>query len=94
MSARDAYVETMKLQLAELNAKMEALEAKANGAKVEAREEYNKEMSTLRLQHTLALAKLDELKAAGDDAWEAMAAEVEKMRDAFVHSVNYFKSQL
>ena len=94
MSARDAYVETMKLQLAELNAKMDALEAKAKGAKEAAREEYSKEMSTLRLQSTLAHAKLDELKAASDDVWDAMAAELEKMRDAFVHSVNYFKSQL
>jgi hypothetical protein len=94
MSARDAYVDKMKLELAELDAKMGALEAMANDAKVQAREKYNKQMSTLRLQHTLALAKLDELNAAGDDAWEAMTAEVEKMRDAFVHSVNYFKSQL
>ena len=94
MSARDAYVETMKLQLAELNAKMDALEAKAKGAKEAAREKYNEEMSTLRLQSTLAHAKLDELKAAPDDVWDAMAKELEKMRDAFVHSVNYFKSQI
>lgn len=94
MSDRDAYVEKMKLQLGEINAKMDALEAKAKHAKKEAHAKYEKEMSQLRLQYKLAVSKLDELKAAGDDAWEAMAAEVEKLRDAFVHSFNYFKSQL
>jgi len=94
MSAREAYVERMKLQLAELDAEIDVLEVKARGAKEEARAKYDKETSKLRLQHTLAVAKLDELDAAGGDVWEAMTMEVEKMRDAFVHSVNYFKSQL
>ncbi len=94
MSKRDAYVAKMKLQLDELNAKMAELEAKAKEAKEDARDKYNEELGKLRHQSKLAVAKLDELKASGEDKWEAMVAETEKIRDAFVHSFNYFKSQL
>lgn len=91
---RDEYIEKMKLQLDDVNAKMSALEAKAQEAKTEAREKYQTEMAKLREQSQLAIAKLDELRAAGEDSWEAMVAEMEKIRDAFIHSFRYFKSQV
>ena len=94
MSKRDVYIEKMKQQLDELNAKMSKLEAKAQEAKDDAREKYKEEMSKLRQQSKLAVAKLDELKAAGEDTWETLVAEMEKIRDALIHSFNYFKSQL
>jgi len=94
MSKRDEYVAKMKLQLDELNAKMGELEAKAKEAKEDARDKYKEEMGKLRHQSKLAAAKLDELKASGEDKWEAIVAEMEKIRDAFTHSFNYFKSQL
>jgi carbonic anhydrase len=94
MSKRDAYIEKMKTQLDEVNAKMDELEAKAKEAKADARAKYNEQMNKLRVQSKLAGAKLDELKAASEDGWEAMVAEMEKIRDALAHSYNYFKSQL
>ena len=94
MSKRDAYIEKMKDQLDELNAKMSKLEAKAQEAKDEARTKYNEEMKKLSKQSKLAIAKLEEIKSAGEDTWESMVTEMEKVRDAFKHSFNYFKSQL
>ena len=94
MSNRTVYIEKMKLQLDELDAKMGKLEAKAHEAKEDAREKYKEEMNKLRQQSKLAKGKLDDLKAAGEDKWEAMTAEMEKLRDAFTHSFHYFKSQL
>jgi hypothetical protein len=94
MSKRDAYIEKMKTQLDELNAKMSELEAKAQEAKDDARAKYREEMGKLTNQSKLAVAKLEELKAAGEDKWETMVTEMEKVRDAFKHSFNYFKSQL
>jgi hypothetical protein len=94
MSKRDEYVAKMKLQLDELNAKMDILEAKTKDAKEEARAAYKAEMGKLRQQSKLAAAKLTEMKAAGEDKWEAMVTEMEKIRDAFKHAFNYFKSQL
>jgi len=94
MSNRDVYIAKMKLQLDELDAKMDTLEAKAQDAKEEARAKYKEEMAKLRHQSKLAKGKLEEMKAATEDAWETTVAEMEKIRDAFVHSFSYFKSQL
>lgn len=94
MSKRDEYIEKMKAQLDDLNVKMSELETKAQEAKDDARDKYREEIGKLKQQSKLAIAKLNELKAAGEDRWEAMVAEMEKIRDAFKHSFNYFKSQL
>ena len=94
MSKRDVYIEKVKLELDQLDAKMDQLEAKAREAKAEARAKYNEEVTKLRQQSKLAKGKLAELMAAGEDAWESMVAEMEKIRDAVAHSYKYFKSQL
>ena len=82
------------MQLDELNGKMDTLELKAKEAKEDARDAYKAEMAKLRHQSKLAGDKLEEMKAATEDGWEKMVAEVEKVRDAFVHSFSYFKSQV
>lgn len=94
MSKRDEYVARMKQQLDELNAQMDALDAKAKEAKGEVQARYKSEMEKLRKQYDAALSKLDEIKAAGEDSWEKMVAEMDNLRDAFKHSYNYFKSQI
>lgn len=94
MTKRDEYIEKMKLQLDELDAKMDKLEAKATVAKEDVRVKYKEEMTKLREQSKLAKGKLQEVKAAGEDKWEAVVSEMEKVRDAVIHSFNYFKSQL
>ena len=94
MSKRDEYIAKIKLQLDELNANIGAAETKLHAAKAEVRDKYKEEMSKLQAQYKHAAVRLDELKAAGEDSWEAMVAEVEKVRDALKHSYNYFKSQL
>lgn len=94
MSKRVEYIEKMKKQLDELNAKMSKLETKAQDAKIDARARYREEMSKLSKQSKLAVAKLDEIQLVGEDNWESMVAEMENVRDAFKHSFNYFKSQL
>ena len=50
--------------------------------------------TSTRKKWTNCGTKLDELKAAGEDSWDALVAEMEKIRDAFVHSFKYFKSQI
>jgi hypothetical protein len=94
MSNRAAYIAKMKLQLDEWNTAMTELEVKARKAKEDVRDKYTAEMSKLRQQSQLAKDKLDELKAAGEDSWESLVAGTEKVRDAFIHSFHYFKSQL
>jgi len=93
MKKRDAYVAKMKLELDDMNAQLDKLADKSKKAKQDMQAKYKQEMADLRAQSGKASAKLDELKAAGDDAWQSMAAEMEKIGDAFKHSYNYFKSQ-
>jgi ribosome recycling factor len=90
MPTRDAYIEKMKAELDAMNARMDALQARAK----DARGKYREEMKNLRHQSDLAVAKLDELKVAGEDSWDRMVTEMEKVRDAFTHSFHYFKSQV
>ncbi|MCV2354844.1 hypothetical protein LNV09_11815 [Paucibacter sp. B2R-40] len=94
MTNREEYVQKMKNQLDALNAKMDAVDAKAKDAKEEARAKYREEVTRLREQSKAAAAKLEDMKAAGEDRWDALVADMDKMRDAFVHSFNYFKSQV
>ena len=94
MSKRDEYTQLLKNELDTLNAKMDTLEAKTREAKEDARDAYKAEVAKLRHQSQLAVAKYEELKASSEDSWDKLVAETEKVRDAFVHSFNYFKSQV
>jgi len=94
MTSRDQYVEKMKAQIDKLNQSMTELEVKAKEAGEEARAKYDEQISKMQDQSKAAMAKLDDMKAAGTDTWDAMVAEMEKVRDAFVHSFSYFKSQI
>ena len=93
MTKRDEYVAKMKSQLDDLNAQLDILAAKSKSAKKDMQAKYEQEMADLRAQSSRASAKLDELKNAGEDAWENTVAEVDKIGDALKHSYNYFKSQ-
>lgn len=94
MSKRDEYVAKMKSQLDDMNGQIDKLADKSKNAKKEIRAKYQQEMADLRAQSSQASAKLDELKTAGEEGWDSMVTEMEKVRDAFKHSYNYFKSQI
>ena len=47
-----------------------------------------------RVDPVKLLALINRIKTASEDTWESMLAEGEKIHKAFVHSFNYFKSQL
>ena len=94
MSTRDKYIAIMKSQLDDLNASMGEMEAQAKIAKEDVRIKCNAEMIKLRDQSQLVMEKFEELKIAGDGSWAKLVAETEKVRDAFIHSFQDFKSQL
>ena len=94
MTTRDTYINKMKLQLDELNLQMGKLEARAQEAREDVRDKYKLEMAKLHEQSEAAKAKLAEMQASSESAWDNMVAEMDKVRDAFLHSFSYFKSQL
>ena len=93
MSSRDVYIAKFKAQIDELNAQMSQAKAKALEAKEDMREKYNEEIEKLGAQTRQASAKLDELKAAGEDHWEALVDEVEKVGDTLKNSFKNFMSR-
>lgn len=93
MTKRDEYVAKMKSQLDDMNSQLDKLAAKSKTAKKEMQAKYKQEMADLRAQSAKANAMLDDLKNAGENAWENMVAEIDKVGDALKHSYNYFKSQ-
>jgi ElaB/YqjD/DUF883 family membrane-anchored ribosome-binding protein len=94
MSGRDEFVEKLKNQLDQLNQLVDELESKAGELSGQAREKVDAQISQLQEMAKPARDKLRELKAVGEGRWAQMVSEAEKVHKAFVHSFNYFKSQL
>lgn len=94
MSKRDEVIQALKAQLDELNEELDELEAKAKAGREELGKKYDAQVASLRASTATLRTKIDEIMAAGDEKWEAVVAEAEKVQKALVHSFNYFKSQL
>ena len=94
MSKRDEYIAKMKQQLGELNTQLGELESKAKAGQKELGKKYDEQVANLRELSHASKKKLDEVTEAGEDKWEALVAEGDKVHKAFVHSLNYFKSQM
>ncbi len=94
MPNREEVIAKLKAQLDVLNAKLAELEAKADEASGEAKEEYEKRMQHLQEMAQPAKDKVAQLRDAGEGQWDQLSAEAEKYYKALVHSFNYFKSQV
>ncbi|NML26728.1 sll1863 family stress response protein [Zoogloea dura] len=86
MAHKAEYITKMENQLEKLNLKMAELAEQSQAAKDDAREAYKEKVTKLRQQSKVATKKLEELKAAGEDSWETMVTDMEKMHDSFTHS--------
>ena len=94
MSKRDEYIEKMKTQLDELNVQLAELESKGEATQAEFKDKYKEQIAQVRGHYDSALEKMGEIKSASEENWETLVNEGEKVHKAFVHSFNYFKSQL
>ena len=76
---KDAYVAKMEAQLAEWGAKLKDMKAKAEKAAAQGRIEYQKKLEQSKAQekHDQARQKLNEVKAAGEERWEALKSGLE-----------------
>ena len=77
MSLKDAYVSKMEAQLKGWRADLSKLEARAQKAAAEGRVEYQKRLEGTQAKYQAAARKLEELKRAGEDRWEALKSGVE-----------------
>lgn len=88
METKDAYKARIDAQLKEWSAKIAELKAKAEVAEASAKVEYVNQVEALRLKKEKAQAKLDELKKAGDEAWETLKAGVDQAVSDLKNSIN------
>jgi hypothetical protein len=92
---RKAYEEKTDAQLEEWNAQIALLKARADKAKAEAKIEYYKTIEALQRRQDEARIKLDEMKTAGDEAWEDLKTGAEKawaeVKTAFHIAASKFK---
>lgn len=92
---RKAYEDRLHAQLAEWNAQIALLKARADKAKAETKIEYYKTIEALEQRQEVAKTKLQELKLAGDDAWKEVKTGVEKVweevKAAFHSAASHFK---
>jgi hypothetical protein len=76
---RKAYEEKLDAQLKEWSAQISLLKAKADNAKADVKIEYYKTIESLQGKQNEAKTKLQELKTAGDEAWEDIKTGAEKV---------------
>ncbi|SHK19344.1 hypothetical protein [Halomonas caseinilytica] len=95
MNQRDAFIERLKDSLAEWNAEIEALAARARQAGEQTRERHQEDIDRLKARRDEALRRLDELQASSEEAWDDMrlgADEAwEHLRDAWKKASSRFK---
>ncbi len=92
---RKAFEEKLDAQMQEWNAQIAMLKAKAEKAKAQTKIEYYTIIEGLQHKRDTAKAKLQELKAAGPEAWESLKVGAEKgwaeVKTAFHDAVSKFK---
>ena len=94
MNRRDEYIEKTKAGLDKVNAELAELEASIDEAVDEADDKRKEMLAKLHEQSDALKERLAQLRNKGEDSWEEFKGEVEHVRKAFVHSYNYFRSQL
>jgi hypothetical protein len=76
---RKSYEEKFEAQLKEWSAEIALFNDKADKARYEAKIEYYKTIESLQGKQDAARTKLQELRTAGDDAWEDLKTGAENV---------------
>lgn len=82
MTDRDEWVERAKAKLDEWNAELDELETKAEAAKAEQKERYERLISDLRGYRDRARKRLEEIEESGDSAWAELKEGAERAWNA------------
>jgi uncharacterized protein YfiM (DUF2279 family) len=88
MNEKELYRQKRQAQLDEWKAEVAKLKARAAGAKADAQIEMNKHIKELDRRMHEAGAKLSELAAASEGAWDSVRKNVESTWDALKAGVS------
>ena len=87
MSMKEAYEKRLEAELDEWSAEIDRLKAKADQTEAETRLKYYEEIEEFRELQQSTRDKLDEMRAAGDDAWEDLKAGVDSAKDSMTNAL-------
>lgn len=87
MTAREEYVRKMHSKLDQMNNEIDKLVASKDKIAESGRIEFDKQMDELRRRRDDALAKLDQLQGASENAWEDIKAGTELAWEAITQSI-------
>ena len=93
MNAAEAYAKKIEARLEELDAEIDLMKAKAKGASAEAQLEYTRYLSEMREKRKEAGRKLEQLRAAGDNALADIQAGMENAWKELKGAVDQAKSR-
>jgi septal ring factor EnvC (AmiA/AmiB activator) len=95
MNEKELYQQKKQAQLDEWKAEVDKFKAKASEASADAQMELNKQIEALEGKIMEGKAKLAEIAAAADDAWESIKGGMESawnsMKSAFSEAFDKFK---
>lgn len=94
MTARETYIENIRLELDDLNEQLDSFETKVTHARQDARERYAAELATLRAHSREALVKWEALQTSGEASWQQWVSDMDRTRDAFIHAFHAFRARL
>lgn len=93
MSSRDEYVRKMQAKLAEWNADIDRLTAKANEVSADIRSEYSEQIEVLKAKQAAARQKIEEVQKSGESAWQDLQSGVELAWGAIEEAIDSAKSR-
>lgn len=93
MKNREEYIDQMTAQLKEWSRKIDELEFKARAARADARITYENRIRDMKSKRESVVKRLQELKGAGNEAWESMTTGVESAWDEFKHAFTEAKDK-
>ncbi|HXV22316.1 MAG TPA: coiled coil domain-containing protein [Desulfuromonadales bacterium] len=93
MSSRDEYVRKLQEKLAEWNAEIDTLVAKAGEVKADAKNEYAEQIESLKLKQATAREKIEELQLSGEGAWKDLKSGIELAWTAMGEAIDSAKSR-
>ncbi|MCC5899399.1 MAG: hypothetical protein EA395_02995, partial [Phormidium sp. GEM2.Bin31] len=93
MEERKEYQGKMETQLQEWGAKIDELQAKAEQAGGDAKDDLNQRIDNLKSKRDDMQKHLADLKSASDDAWSSLKSGFQNAWDEFSRSVEEAKSK-
>jgi uncharacterized coiled-coil DUF342 family protein len=93
MTRKDEYVQKLHAKLDEWSAEIDKLKAKADKAGAESRIEYQNQIKNLQQKRREAEKKADELRSAGEGAWEDLKVGVQLAWDSMEEAVKSARSK-